>query len=418
MATDAIIVLERLRCIRESDVAGGSEPYIWPTLLWIDDNTLSEPRDNPILVGVTAPALGNARVVIKNDMRAGQIADIPTSVGVLRVRFEDGLSIRRLILAVALWEEDETPVAAMRAGFQAFSSELRAAIADKLFALSQASGEELDAIIETIKTRVKDRVKSAIENGLTGWQKARVFLGTLNLDDIIGSDFKNFPDLLPTPITLAFPFETRQLLSYGDAGTPGNVSNPVIVGSGGWLNFKFLFAGRNAAGEDRIYAVDQNGQLLSYGDAGTPGNVSSPVVVGFGGWLNFKFLFSGRNLSGKDRIYAYVVRSSSSDEYEIEGNLQVRPVRVDRCQAEVNAVKAAQSAVDDVDAEIRTLQAELQRASPTEKPFIISEIKRLREDELPIVIAALEDARRALQACRDRTPPIFDPGSVLTKASD
>jgi hypothetical protein len=52
--------------------------------------------------------------------------------------------------------------------------------------------------------------------------------------------------------------------------------------------------------------VDQNGQLLSYGDAGTPGNVSDPVVVGFGGWLDFKFLFSGVNLSGEDRIYAVV----------------------------------------------------------------------------------------------------------------
>ena len=363
MATDAIIVLERLRCIRESDVTGGSEPYIWPVLLWIDDNTLATPS----LVGMTAPALGNARVVIKNDMRAGQIADIPTSVGVLRVRFEDGLSIRRLILAVALWEEDETPETAMRAGFQAFSGELRTAIADNLFALSQASGEELDAIIKTIKTRVKDQVKSAIENGLTNWQKARVFLGTLNLDDIIGNDFKNFPDLLPTPITLAFPFETRQLLSYGDAGTSGNVSNPVVVGFGGWLNFKFLFAGRNAAGEDRIYA--------------------------------------------------YIVRSSSSDVYEIEGNLQLRPVRVDRCQVEVNAVKAAQSAVDGVDTEIRALQAELQHASPAEKPYIISEIKRLREEELPIVIAALEDVRRALQACRDRTQPTFDPGGVLTPAA-
>jgi hypothetical protein len=41
-----------------------------------------------------------------------------------------------------------------------------------------------------------------------------------------------------------------ELLSYGDAGTPGNVSNPVLVGFGGWLQFKFLFAGRNAAGEN------------------------------------------------------------------------------------------------------------------------------------------------------------------------
>ena len=34
---------------------------------------------------------------------------------------------------------------------------------------------------------------------------------------------------------------------------------------------------------------------------------SDPVVVGFGGWQEFKFLFGGRNLSGEDRIYAVVV---------------------------------------------------------------------------------------------------------------
>jgi hypothetical protein len=80
----------------------------------------------------------------------------------------------------------------------------------------------------------------------------------------------------------------------------------VTVGFGGWLPFKFLFAGRNAAGQDRIYAVNQNGELLSYGDDGTPGNVSNPVTVGFGGWLAFKFLFAGRNLAGEGRIYAVV----------------------------------------------------------------------------------------------------------------
>jgi hypothetical protein len=312
MATDSIITLERLRCIRESDASGHSEPYLWPALLWIDDNTLATPE----LVGVTAPALGNARVVIKNDMRAGQTADIPTSVGMLRVRFEDGLTIRRLILVVALWEEDETPEAAMRAGFQAFSSELRAAVADNLFALSQAGEEELDAIIETIKTRVKDRVKSAIEDGLTGWQKTRVFLGTLNLDDIVNSASKNFPNPHVTPSTFTLAF-----------------------------------------------------------------------------------------------------RSGSSDNYEIQGNLQVRPVRVERCQAEVNLVTTAQSAVNDIDNEIQALQAELQNASPAEKPFIISEIKRLREEELPIAIAELEGARRALQICRARTSPLVDnTGGVLTAA--
>jgi hypothetical protein len=28
------------------------------------------------------------------------------------------------------------------------------------------------------------------------------------------------------------------------------------------------------------------------------------MVVGFGGWLDFKFLFAGRNVVGQDRIYA------------------------------------------------------------------------------------------------------------------
>jgi len=101
-------------------------------------------------------------------------------------------------------------------------------------------------------------------------------------------------------------FDIGQLLSYGDAGTVGNVSAPVTVGLGGWQDFKFLFGGKNLAGEDRIYAVDQDGQLLSYGDTGTEGNVSAPVTVGLGGWQVFKFLFGGKNLAGEDRIYAVV----------------------------------------------------------------------------------------------------------------
>jgi hypothetical protein len=46
----------------------------------------------------------------------------------------------------------------------------------------------------------------------------------------------------------------------------------VTVGFGGWQDFKFLFAGRNAAGEDRIYAVNQDGELLCYGDLPAPEN--------------------------------------------------------------------------------------------------------------------------------------------------
>ena len=95
-----------------------------------------------------------------------------------------------------------------------------------------------------------------------------------------------------------------QLLSYTDNGTPGNVSDPVVVGFGGWGQFPFLFAGRNALGENRIYAVNHEGQLLSYTDNGTPGNVSDPVVVGASGWLQFVLLFAGANARTANCIYA------------------------------------------------------------------------------------------------------------------
>ena len=64
------------------------------------------------------------------------------------------------------------------------------------------------------------------------------------------------------------PFVAGELLSYTDDASPGNVSAPILVGFDDWLQFKFLFAGQNAQGGNRIYAVNQDAQLLSYGDDG------------------------------------------------------------------------------------------------------------------------------------------------------
>jgi hypothetical protein len=318
MATDAILVLERLRCLRESDGSGHSEPYIWPVLIWIDDDTLA----TPALVGVAAPALGNARVVIKNDMRAGEEANLPSSVSTLRVRLDDNQTVRRLILAVALWEDDETPQKAMRAGYTAFVGEMGSAIADNLFALSAATtDDERQPIIDEITARVKAKVESAIRDGLTGWQKARVAIGTLNLDDFIDSAFKSFPTLANEPFLLDF-------------ASPG---------------------------------------------------------------------------------------ARPSQRYQITGQLRAVPVRVDPCQALVDAVHEAQAAVDGIETEIRALQAQLRgQRQPGEPPlpkaFIIQEIARIREEELPPAEDALQAAIDALAACRNRRSPVFEvPRGVFTR---
>ena len=293
MLVNANVALETLRCIHEKDESGHSEPYIWPALLAI-------PPDAPLgNVSVTHPPVENARLEIKQNMRAGDVADIPTAVGAIGMQVDD--ASRGLILAVTLLEADDGPDHAIKAAFQAYVTGLRDAIQTHVLELNDP------ATVAAVKQEVQDDVTTAFGNDLSLFEKIRIFvLGIENPDDVIDSDFQSFsPPFVPTPFTLRFgPDRGGRLLSYGDAGTPGNVSAPVVVGFGGWSDFKFLFAGKNAAGADRIYAVDQAGQLLSYGDAGAPGNVSAPIVVGFGGWLDFKFLFAGRNAAGENRIYA------------------------------------------------------------------------------------------------------------------
>ena len=195
----------------------------------------------------------------------------------------------------------------MRAGFQAFSSELRAAVAEHLFDLFAASSEQQKEIIATIETRVRNRVASAIRDGLTAWEKARVLLGLLELDHSVGSAMSQLRELVPTPITLPFRF-------------------PHPVGPAG-----------------------------------------------------------------------------SELDIEIQGELQVQPVPVELCQAQVDAVNDALAIVDTIDVQIKSLQSELRHAAPGEKPAIIAEIRRLKFEELPVAMATLQSARQALHACRAQT---------------
>ena len=297
MALDVTIILQNAHCLRESE--GGSEPYIWPVLLWIDDTTLGS-QD---LVGVTGPVLGDARVVLRDDMSAGQAAQIPFPLGTLGVRFEDSLALRYVLLVVALFEKDETPEAAMWAGCQAFSSELRAAIAERLSyllgAIRSGNEDELDQLITEIKTQVRQHTESVTWNALTGWQKTRVVAGTLDLDDFIGADY--------------------------------------------------YFSG------------------------------PSHTIL---------------NLSLKTE--------SSSDEYTIDGMLEIRPTgeTVDLCQAQVDRVKATKTVVDGIEGPLNVLKAELQHAAPAQKASIVAQITQLNQD-LTIAMTALDEARQALQTCRD-----------------
>ncbi len=144
---------------------------------------------------------------------------------------------------------------------------------------------------------VRQRVASAGWNALTGWQKTRLIVGTLNPDRLIGNDLGFFQD--PTPASFR---------------------------------------------------------------------------------LNFT--------------------DDSAKSYTIQCVLEARTPAINLCQAQVDHVKDAQDLVDSIEARKTTLQAQLQHATPQEKPGIIAEIKELN-GQLTVATTDLDDARRALQACRD-----------------
>jgi hypothetical protein len=220
MASDTIVFLEELRCTREKDGSGHSEPFIWPVLVLIDDSVNVTGH-----VHLTAPAVEHARVVIKNDMRRGQTAPIPSVVNNLRLRTDSTQTLFSLILIVALLENDETPSKAARAGFSAFVNGLRQGFDDRIGLLVFANTpEDRDPLVEDITNEVHAKVESAVRGALTGGQKVRVKLGTLNLDDFIDSDVQIFDKLQSKSFSLSF--------SSGETPVPENrytISGQFIV---------------------------------------------------------------------------------------------------------------------------------------------------------------------------------------------
>jgi hypothetical protein len=324
MATDAIISLEQLHCATLRGVSEESqpEPYIWPALIRIDDNTLHT-SDR---VALTAPSVAQARIVIKDSMRAGETAPIPGSVGILRTRYEESVAMVWLLLVVALFDLDETPKSAAQAGFRTFVSELRAAIVENLLLLADGSDPQgRQRAVDGIKKRVEERTTAAVVNAMSGTDKVKVALGILNPDDPFGSDFKGF-------------------------GTEIIKGKVVLQPTNFTLNFE-----------------------------------KRTVIT-----------FRGRP-------------EESLAKFDIQGRLQLRPVRVDPCQLLAKAVNDAQATVDGLQDEIRHLADE----PGNSKDFIREEAERITEEELKPALAELQAAHSALAICRRRESVSVDPPDTV-----
>lgn len=195
MPIDAIVTFDRLECSRETDDKGHSEPYIWPVLMRVDDNTLATEAE---LSSINL-ADQNARIVIKEDMKQGDVAMIPAGQRTFVFRFDDNMAFHTVIVVVALLEQDETPDRAATAGYVTFRNELPKAVAPRLLQLNtadeQGDEEGVRLLIKEISDIVGPAVKATTQRNLTATEKLGVILGTLNLDDQISVAHKSFRDL-------------------------------------------------------------------------------------------------------------------------------------------------------------------------------------------------------------------------------
>lgn len=304
MPIDAIITLDRLTCSKETDGTGHSEPYLWPVLIRVDDNTLATPE----LVSSVHVADPHARLVVKQDMKRGDTAPVPTPLRSFRFRFSDNLALHNVVVVVAMLENDETPLRATTRGYVAFRNELPKAIGtlDRLTRLSSNDPAVRDAAIAEVNAVVAPVVRSAIRDGLSAAEKLQVLIGTLNLDDEIAVAHTRFSTLLADDgSTLNQPFSMRFVHRTGSSN------------------------------------------------------------------------------------------STVTDLYRLTGRFETRRVVVDRCQARVAAVKAAQDEVDAVLREIDELQEEFHGSDGLQEL-----LDAIREEQLVPAQDALDAARAALARCR------------------
>ena len=209
MSVQAIVTLNTLGCIKESDRGGSShsEPYLWPFLAAVSSNSY---ETTP-----TAAILAECRRIRKQEMKAGQSVSLDFPGNRLTATYQDGQTGQALILIVALLEADDTPEHAIQAGYQAYLDELKLRVGLNLLTLKEAVDTHDDALlqqtIDAIKKQVSDKVFATIKDNLSTWEKAQVALGFLNNDDYVGAGFNYFGSLTPTGFTLDF---------QGDAGDP------------------------------------------------------------------------------------------------------------------------------------------------------------------------------------------------------
>ena len=153
--------LKTITC-RSQTEGNGSEPYLWVNVLTASGTDLQFHAVSP------------ARQDLAVNMKTGTSASIPAATGWWGMNFENDAefnSLSAVVLLIALMEHDETPLAAIQKGRQAFDAEIRSKIniGTLLTIRGAQSDADREAIIAPIRDSVRNKVTSAIGSVLSVW---------------------------------------------------------------------------------------------------------------------------------------------------------------------------------------------------------------------------------------------------------
>ena len=175
--------LDNLQCRVQGDASGGSEPYLWPVLMWVTDQTIGTPTP------VRANHPNTPRTVLAQNVTAGTGLAVPSAAGTVRTQLDAGDTLRKAIAVVSLLENDETPDHVVVAAYNRYVEALPDAVAAHLLDLASDDDEVVAAATAAVREEVSSAVHSAGSDEMTWWEKVKVGVGSLNLDDEIGAEF-------------------------------------------------------------------------------------------------------------------------------------------------------------------------------------------------------------------------------------
>ena len=161
----ANINLKAILCHVTDDGNSGAEPYMWTSFFYLDANTLFGRLDKKI-VTYTPHADWTTRGVFPDGIRAGDIVDIPASLGNYQVALDPGgADIAMVGTLFALLDQHSTPGDAIRAGHEAFAQAVDEALNDYInsaTSLASPTAEQVKKLADQIQGQVKSAIKDKL----------------------------------------------------------------------------------------------------------------------------------------------------------------------------------------------------------------------------------------------------------------